>query len=49
MKFLDFNYYPDDPIEKLPVPVGKIILSFIGVNALFIAYALFWSVILTAR
>jgi len=49
MKFLDFNYYPDDPVEKMPVPVGIIFLSFIGVNLLFAAYAFFWSVILTAR
>ena len=47
MSFFNYKYYPDDPIDKLPLPVGKIILSFIGIVAIFVAYVFFWGAILT--
>lgn len=47
MSFFDYKYYPDDPIEKIPLPVGKIILSFIGIVALFATYVFLWGAILS--
>jgi hypothetical protein len=47
MRFWDYKYYPDDSIEKLTLPVGKVILSFIGIVAIFAAYVFFWGAVLS--
>lgn len=47
MRFLDYTYYPDDPIDKIPLPVGKVILSFLGIVAIFAAYVFLWGAILS--
>jgi hypothetical protein len=47
MRFFDFKYYPDDPIDKLPQPVIKVILSAIGIVAIFAAHMIIWGTILS--
>lgn len=32
-----FQYYAKDPMDTVPAPVGKLILSLLGCTAIFIA------------
>ncbi len=44
---MKFKYIENDPMDQIPAPVGKVILSFIGCTSIFVAYLIFWGVILT--
>lgn len=44
---MKYQYYPNDPMDQVPAPVGKLILSFLGITAIFVAYIFLWGWILT--
>lgn len=41
-----YTYYPDDPMDTVPTPVGKLIASFLGITALFVVYIFIWGFVL---
>ncbi|MPN53311.1 hypothetical protein SDC9_200975 [bioreactor metagenome] len=44
---MHFKYIEKDPMDQVPAPAGRVILSFIGCTAIFVAYLIFWGIILT--
>lgn len=42
-----FKYYRDDPIDDVPAPAWKMILSFAGITAIFVGYIFFWGALLS--
>lgn len=45
---MNFKYYPNDPIDDVFAPMWKMLLSFIGITAIFVGYIFFWSALLSS-
>jgi hypothetical protein len=39
---MKFQYYPNDPMDEVPAPVGKLVFSFVGITAIFVGYTFLW-------
>ena len=43
---MKFQYYEKDPMDEVPAPFGKVILSFGAITAVYVGYLYFWSSVL---
>ena len=43
---MKFKYIEHDPMDQMPAPVGKMVLTMLGFTAIMVSYLLFWSLIM---